>query len=37
VSVLDEHGYLRGELKSERTDEGLRIRLAPDALYTVVE
>ncbi|HUU43128.1 MAG TPA: hypothetical protein VMX57_05075, partial [Planctomycetota bacterium] len=37
VTVLDEHGYARGKVAPERVDDGWRIRLPEDALYTLVE
>ena len=37
VTVLDEHGYARGKIKPERVDDGIRIRLPKDAIYTIVE
>jgi len=37
VTVLDAHGYPRTKLKPERTAAGYRIKLPPDAIYTIVE
>ena len=36
VSTLDEHGYLRSTVKTSRAGGALTVKLAPDALYTIV-
>ena len=37
VSVLDENGYAYQEIKGEKTVQGLKVKLNPDAIYTVIE
>ena len=37
VRVLDEHGYARETLKPVDAAGGLTVRLAPNAVYTLVE
>ena len=34
--VLDGHGHRRKTLRVERTDAGVVVKPAPDALYTIV-
>jgi len=36
VRTLDAHGYVRKRSRARATEEGLPVRLAPDAIYTVV-
>ena len=37
VRVLDEHGYARAKYPLDLTPVGVRLRLAPDAMYTICE